>query len=143
MVTVYAWDKQIERKVGEKVRAAAKELRKWAKGPQKSIEVASWGKPLAIMITVFLPEQADEMLGCDLTPDGSKVLGTEVTLREAYPEMCPVPGQAWVYISDMSLDYPDEVMSKAAEVFKKYGAQKIWADILRNGCRLQRRHEYG
>ena len=143
MVTVYAWDKQVERKVGENVRAAAKELRRWAEDPHRSVKVASWGKHLAIMIAVFLPEQADEVLGCDLAPDGSKIPGTEVTLRQAYPGMCPVPGRAWVYISDMSLDYPDEVMAKAAEIFKNYGVQEIWADILRNGRRLQRRHECG
>ncbi len=77
MVTVYAWGKQIERKVGEKVGAAAKELRKWAEGPQKSIEVASWGKHLAIMITVFLHEQADEMPGWNMR--GYNVRKTNLT----------------------------------------------------------------
>jgi hypothetical protein len=39
--------------------------------------------------------------------------------------MCPAPGQAWVYISDMSLDYPEEVMSKTSELFEKHGCLRF------------------
>lgn len=131
MVTVYSWDKQVDREVGEKVKLAAEELRKWAEGPQKSAEVASWGKHLAQMIAVFMPEQVDQVLGYEITEEGTKKPGTEFTLRQAYPGMCPAPGQSWIYISDMSLD--PEVMSKVAELFQKHGVGEIWAAILRNG----------
>ena len=58
--------------------------------------------------------------------------GTEITWRGAYPEMCPAEGQAVVYISDMSLDLPQEVLSKAAELFDKHGVLDVWSSILQN-----------
>ena len=41
-------------------------------------------------------------------------------------------GQAVVYISDMSLDLPQEVLSKAAELFDKHGVLDVWSSILQN-----------
>ncbi len=96
-------------------------------------DVTDRTKYLAKSIHVIMPEEVDDVIGWDLAPDGTKVPGTEFTQREAYPEMCPVEGQAVVFIFDMSLDFPQEVFSKAAELFDKHEVLDVWSSILQHG----------
>ncbi len=131
----YSWDALVERKKGEAVRSAVRELGTWAEETRLPKDVADWAKFLARSIHVITPEEVDDVIGWDLAPDGTKVPGTEFTWREAYPnpEMSPAEGQAVAYISDMSLDLPQEVFSKAAELFDKHGVLDVWSSILQDG----------
>lgn len=133
MIFGYSWDALVERKKGEAVRATVGELRTWAEETRLQKEVAYWAKFLARIIWVTMPEQVDDVWAWELAPDGTRVLGTEITWREAFPEMCPAEGQALVYISDMLLDLPQDVLSKVAELFDKHGALDVWSAILREG----------
>jgi len=133
MIFGYSWDALIERKKGEAVEAAVGDLRTWVEETPMREEVAYWAKFLARMICVVMPEHVDDVWGWTLAPDGTRAPGTEFTWREAYPEMCPTGGEALVYISDMLLDLPQEVLSKVAELFDEHGVLDVWCAILQDG----------
>ena len=67
----YSWDALVERKKGEAVRSAVRELGTWAEETRLPKDVADWAKFLAKSIHVITTEEVDDVIGWDLERDKS------------------------------------------------------------------------
>jgi len=133
----FEWSTIVERDKGKAVREAIGELRQWAQNPQMPEALTYFARELSY-ISVVLPEQADDVWMYEMTPDGRKIEGSEVTYKEYFSQTWPGEGEALLYAIELPWLWrvPSQVMAKACECFGKHGALDVWWAIVGDGTRI-------